>query len=83
MTYDSQRIAGFLKLAEGIEIDLFCGCLRASSSGPAIRAFEALTPWERANALYEMRDRVVAAVNERIRQAAALARAADERGEER
>lgn len=85
VTYDPTRVAAFLGLAAGLEVNLFADSsiriLDSQAAIAAIRAFEALTLWERVNALYAMRDRAVAAINARIALALKAARDDDDRRE--
>ena len=77
--YDSAKVRAFLELALEAEGELFAGPDRTNERiFPCVRMFEQLTPWERVNALYEMRDRTVAAMNAKIRFMVEAARAADD-----
>ena len=81
MSYDPTRVAAFLKLVPpGYEVDMFAHGLMESSAntGSPYREFEALTPWERVNAIYALRDRAVAGINARIALAVKAARDEDD-----
>jgi len=85
MTYDPKRVAAFLAIVPpGYEVDMFAHGLltpEANTRSP-YREFEALTPWERVNAIYELRDRALAGINARIALAVRAARDADDREEQ-
>jgi hypothetical protein len=85
VSYDPTRVAKFLTLVPpGYEIDMFAHGLMESSvnTGSPYREFEALTPWERVNAIYEPRDRAVAGINARIALAVKTARDEDDQKEQ-
>jgi hypothetical protein len=83
VSYDPHAVAAFLDLVAGLEVNLFSdGSFRVADSPTAIRAihaFEALSPWERANVLYGMRDRALDGMNARIARAVKAAREDDDR----
>ncbi len=81
MTYDPKRVSKFLDLVPpGYEVDMFAHGLMESSAntGSPYREFEALTLWERVNAIYALRDRAVAAINALIALSVQAARAEDD-----
>ncbi len=85
MTYDPKRVVAFLAIVPpGYEVDMFAhGLLTpAANTGSPYREFEALTPWERVNAIYELRDRALVGINARIALAVKTARDADDQNDQ-